>query len=145
MIVNPKNGIDKLIFGMKKKDVSAVYGSPDKHFKDDEKNEIWLYNDKKMRLTFYEDEDEKLGYIITSNPDLELFSQKIINQDWEIIEKLVLDKGIKALEKETFDSIDNFFNESNWMTFQVEFGQVIRLELGATFNDKDEFDFKFKS
>lgn len=145
MIVNPKNGIDKLVFGMKKKDVSAVYGNPDKHFKDDEKNEIWLYNDKKMRLTFYEDEDEKLGYFITSNPDLELFSQKIINQDWEIIEKLVLDKGIKALEKETFDSIDNFFNESNWMTFQVEFGQVIRLELGATFNDKDEFDFKFKS
>ena len=145
MIVNPKNGIDKLIFGMKKKDVSAVYGNPDKHFKDDEKNEIWLYNDKKMRLTFYEDENEKLGYIITSNPDLELFSQKIINKEWEIIEKLVLDKGIKALEKETFDSIDNFFNESNWMTFQVEFGQVIRLELGATFNDKDEFDFKFKS
>lgn len=145
MIVNPKNGIDKLVFGMKKKDVSAVYGNPDKHFKDDEKNEIWLYNDKKMRLTFYEDEDEKLGYIITSSPDLELFSQKIINKEWEIIEKLVLDKGIKALEKETFDSIDNFFNESNWMTFQVEFGQVIRLELGATFNDKDEFDFKFKS
>ena len=145
MIVNPKNGIDKLIFGMKKKDVSEVYGSPDKHFKDDEKNEIWLYNDKKMRLTFYEDEDEKLGYIITSNPDLKLFSQKVMHQEWEIIEKLVLDKGIKALEKETFDSIDNFFNESNWMTFQVEFGQVIRLELGATFNDNDEFDFKFKS
>lgn len=145
MIVNPKIGIDKLIFGMKKKDVSSLYGNPDKQFEDEEKNEIWLYNDKKLRLTFYEDEEFKLGYIISSNPNLELFSSKIINQDWEVVEKAVLGKGIKALEKETFDSVDNFFNESNWMTLQVEYQQVIRFELGATFNDKDEFDFKFKS
>ena len=145
MIVNPKTGIDQLIFGMKKMDVSTIYGNPDKQFEDDEKNEIWLYNDKKLRLTFYEDEAFKLGYIISSNPNLELFSNKVINQEWNIVEKLVLEKGIKSLEKDTFDSVDNFFNESNWMTFQVEFGQIIKIELGATFDDKDEFDFKFKS
>ena len=145
MIINPKTGIDQLIFGMKRNNVVAIYGNPDKEFKDDESNIIWLYNDKKLRLTFYEDEDFKLGYIISSNDNLQLFSNSIINQNWNVVEKFVLDKGIKSLEKETFDSVDNFFNESNWMTFQVEFGTVIRFELGATFNNNDEFEFKFKS
>jgi hypothetical protein len=30
---NEKNGIDKLIFGMKQKDVTAIYGKPDRNYK----------------------------------------------------------------------------------------------------------------
>ena len=56
MILNPKNGIDKLLFGMQQKDVEAIYGKPDKEFKDDDENIIYLYNKEKLRLTFYEDE-----------------------------------------------------------------------------------------
>ena len=49
------------------------------------------------------------------------------------------------MEVESFDSVDNYFNESNWMIFQSEFGEVIRFELGAVFNEKeDEFDWKLK-
>ena len=55
-----------------------------------------------------------------------------------------MNKGIKSLEIENFDTVDNYFNESNWMIFQVEYNEVIRFELGATINDKDEFDWKFK-
>ena len=80
MKINPKTGIDQLIFGMKQKDVTAIYGNPDKQYKDEENNVIFLYNDKKLRLTFYEDENLKLGYMISSNPDLELFSEKIIGK-----------------------------------------------------------------
>lgn len=144
MKINPKIGIDQLVFGMKQKDVVAVYGNPDKKYQDEDNNVIFLYNGKKMRLTFYDDEDLRLGYIITSNTELELFSEKIIGKPIDTIEQLVTGKGIKALEKENFDSVDNYFNESNWMIFQVEYNEVIRFELGAIFNDKDEFDWKFK-
>lgn len=144
MKINPKIGIDQLVFGMKQKDVVAVYGKPDKEYKDEDSNVIFLYNSQKMRLTFYEDEDLRLGYIITSNTELELFSENIIGKPIDTIEQLVTNKGIKALEKENFDSVDNYFNESNWMIFQVEYNEVIRFELGAIFNDKDEFDWKFK-
>lgn len=144
MKINPKTGIDQLIFGMKQKDVTALYGNPDKQYKDEENNVILLYNDKKLRLTFYEDENLKLGYMISSNPDLELFSEKIIGKPIDEVEKNVISKGIKSLEIENFDSVDNYFNESNWMIFQVEYKEVIRFELGATINDKDEFDWKFK-
>jgi hypothetical protein len=144
MKINPKTGMDKLIFGMKQKDVIAIYGNPDKQFNDEENNVIFLYNSKKLRLTFYEDESLKLGYLISSNPDLELFSEKIIGKPIKEVEKIVEDKGIKSLEIENFDTVYNYFNESNWMIFQVEYNEVIRFELGATINDKDEFDWKFK-
>lgn len=145
MKINPKIGIDSLIFGMKQKDVEKIYGNPDKQFKDEDQNIIYLYNDKKWRLTFYEDEEFRLGYIISSHPELVLFEATIINEPISKVEDLLKSKNLKPLEVESFDSVDNYFNESNWMIFQVEYGQVIRFELGAVFNEKaDEFDWKFK-
>ena len=145
MKINPKSGIDQLIFGMKQKDVKALYGNPDKQYEDEDSNVIYLYNDKKIRLTFYEDEEFRLGYLISSHPELELFSEKIIGKNWKVVEEVLTAKNIKSLEKENFDSVDNYFNESNWMIFQVEYNEVIRFELGAVFNEKaDEFDWKFK-
>jgi hypothetical protein len=145
MKINPKIGIDSLIFGMKQKNVEKIYGNPDKQFKDEDQNIIYLYNDKKWRLTFYEDEEFRLGYIISSHPELVLFEATIINEPISKVEDLLKSKNLKPLEVESFDSVDNYFNESNWMIFQVEYGQVIRFELGAVFNEKaDEFDWKFK-
>jgi hypothetical protein len=141
MKVNPKNGIDKLLFGMKQKDVSALYGNPSKQFTDDDGNVIVLYNLEQLRLTFYEDEAYRLGYIISSNPNLTLLDNKIIARNVnEVKEEL----PFKTWEQEDFDSTENHFNESNWIILQSEFDVVIRVEVGAIINDKDEFDFKFK-
>ncbi len=145
MRINLKSGVGELLFGMKEKDVKAVYGEPSRQFKDDDKNVIYLYNDKKLRLTFYQDEDFRLGYVILSNPSSELFGSKIIGETWEKIEALSNQNGIKDFEKESFDTVDNHFNEDNWIIFNVEYDEVIKIELGATINSKDEFDWKFKS
>ena len=141
MKLNPKKGIDQLLFGMKQKDVIAILGNPDKKFEDDENNIIFLYNLNKMRLTFYQDEDFRLGYIITSNSEITLFDKKIIGLN---VEQLKNELPFKSWELEEFDATENHFNESNWLTFQSEYGNVIRVELGAIINDKDEFDWKFK-
>lgn len=141
MILNPKNGIDKLLFGMQQKDVEAIYGRPDKEFKDDDENIIYLYNKEKLRLTFYEDESFKLGYIISSNPELLLLDKKVIGRN--CIE-LKTELPFKSWEVEDFDSTENYFNESNWLTLQSEFGIVIRVEIGAIINDNDELEWKFK-
>jgi len=141
MILNPKNGIDKLLFGMQQKDVEAIYGKPDKEFKDDEENIIYLYNKEKLRLTFYEDENFKLGYIISSNPELLLLDKKVIGRNCM---ELKTELPFKSWEVEDFDSTENHFNESNWLTLQSEFGIVIRVEIGAIINDNDELEWKFK-
>ena len=81
MKINLKNGIDKLIFGMKQTDVTAIYGKPDRNYKDEDDNVIFAYNTLKMRLTFYKDEEFKLGYIVASSADLDLFGNKVIGKN----------------------------------------------------------------
>jgi hypothetical protein len=142
MKINPKNGVDQLLFGMTQVNVEAIYGKPSNEFKDDDGNVIYLYNNQKMRLTFYEDEAFRLGYIITSNKEAKLLDKKIIGENIETIKSKL---PFKSWEVEDFDSIKNHFNESNWLILQSEYDDVIRVEIGAIINDKDEFDWKFKS
>ncbi|MGV9003632.1 hypothetical protein [Flavobacterium sp.] len=141
MIINLKNGIDKLFFGMKQKDVEQLYGHPNKNFKDEEGNEIYLYYDKKLRLTFYADEEFKLGYIISSNAENTILDQKIIGRNVEEVKSRL---PFKTWEIEDFDSTENHFNESNWLILQSEYNEIIHVEVGAIIKDNDEFDWKFK-
>jgi hypothetical protein len=144
MKINPKNGIDKLIFGMKQNDVIAIYGKPNKNYKDEDDNVIFVYNELKIRLTFYVEEDLKLGYLVASSPSLELLGNKIINRKIADVKKDLAQKGITKFTQEEFDTFENYFNEENWIILQTEFDEVVKFEIGAIINNKDEFDWKFK-
>ena len=143
MKINPKNGIDKLLFGMKQNDVTAIYGKPDRNDKDEDDNVIFAYNKLKMRLTFYQEEALKLGYVVASSPDLEIFGFKIIGRKIADVKKDLAAKGITKFTQEEFDTFENYFNEENWIIFQTEFEEVVKFEIGAIINNKDEFDWKF--
>ncbi len=143
MKIISKYGIDKLLFGMKQPDVIAVYGNPDKKYKDEDENEIFLYNTLKFRLTFYEEANFKLGYIICGSEKLTIFDQPIIGLKISEAKKNLAEKGITKWSNDPFDTYENYLNEDNWITLQSEFGEIVKVELGAMINDKDEFDWKF--
>ena len=143
MKINLKNGIDKLLFGMKQNDVVALYGKPNRNYKDEDDNVILAYNTLKMRLTFYQEEDLKLGYIVASSPDLELFGNKFIGKPISEVKKELVAKSITKFTQEDFDTYENYFNEDNWFILQTEFDEVVKFEIGAIINAKDEFDWKF--
>ena len=129
MKINLKNGIEKLLFGMKQNDVSAIYGKPDRNYKDEDDNVIFVYNKLKMRLTFYKDEDLELGYIVASSPELELFGNKVIGKKISEVKKDLAAKGITKFTQEEFDTFENYFNEDNWIILQTEFDEVVNLKL----------------
>lgn len=133
--------MDRLLFGMKENDVIGLYGTPDKQFEDDDANRIFLYYKEQLRLTFYEDEGFRLGYLITSNPESVVLEKKVMGRNVEEVKK---ELPFKTWEVEEFDSTENHFNESNWLIFQSEYGQIIRVEIGAIINDDDEVEWKFK-
>ncbi len=145
MEVKLKFGIDKLLFGMKQGDVKKLYGEPDKQFKDDDNNIVLVYNQLQLRLTFYDDEDLRLGYIISSNLNLTINDKVVINQNAEEVKKQLAVNKIKSWEKEDFDFTENHFNEENWLIFQSEFGRIIKVELGAIIKNEDDFDWKFNA
>ena len=140
MIIIPKNGIDKLVFGMKQNDVLSIYGKPDKQFKDEDQNVIFIYNNLQLQMSFYEEEDFKLGYIISSNPGLTIFDNNVIGKTIETLKSELL--TFKTWEKENFDLAENYFNEENWLILVSEFNKIVKVELGCIIKD-DEFDWKF--
>jgi hypothetical protein len=143
MKINLKSGIEQLLFGMKQNDVTAIYGKPDRNYKDEDDNVILVYNKLKMRLTFYQEEELRLGYIVASSPKLELFGNLIIDKPIVSVKKELAAKGITKFTQEEFDTFENYFNEENWFILQTEFEEVVKFEIGAIINQKDEFDWKF--
>lgn len=143
MKINLKSGIEQLLFGMKQNDVTALYGKPDRNYKDEDDNVILVYNKLKMRLTFYQEEELRLGYIVASSPKLELFGNLIIDKPITSVKKELATKGITKFTQEEFDTFENYFNEENWFILQTEFEEVVKFEIGAIINQKDEFDWKF--
>lgn len=144
MEIKLKFGIDKLLFGMQQKDVEAIYGKPNMQYEDDEENIVYVYNVHKMRLTFYEDEELRLGYITSSNENLELFGSKVIGKEWAEVKSFLEQKKLTQFEAEVVDGTENYFFENNWLFVNVDYGTVFKLEIGAIFTDnEDDFDWKF--
>ena len=82
---------------------------------------------------------------MASSVDLELFGHKIVNRKISDVKKDLVVKGITKFTQEEFDTFENYFNEENWIIFQTEFDEVVKFEIGAIINQKDEFDWKFKA
>ena len=143
MIIQLTTGIDKCVFGMTSKDTFSLYGKADKEFKDEEGNAIHQYNALKTKMTFYADENYRLGYLSCSHPELTLWNEKIIGKNANESKEYLSKKGLKSFEVESFDSFSNLFNEDFWTILQTEFDEVIKVEIGAIIKNQDEFDWKF--
>ena len=145
MEIKPQFGLDKLLFGMKKQDIEQLYGQADAEFKDEDENQILVYNQLKARLTLYAEEDFRLGYIVISNPEAEIKKEKIIGKKIAEAKKIVQKMGMQSFEEENFDTITNYFNEDYWTILQAEYGEIVKVEIGAIIKNQDEFDWKFKA
>ena len=144
MEIKLKYGIDNLLFGMKEQDVIKTLGKPDSSYKDEEENVIFVYNSRKLRLTFYKEEDFRLGYMTTSNPIIKLFNTTLIGKNWSEIYPVLEKNKIKSFESDTAEGIVSYFNEENWLFFHVDYNEIVKIELGAVFKEmEDDFDWKF--
>ena len=144
MEIKLKYGIDNLLFGMKEQDVTKILGKPDSSYKDEDENVVFMYNTRKLRLTFYKEEDFRLGYMTTSNPVVKLFNTTLIGKNWSEIYPVLEKNKIKSFESDTVEGVVSYFNEENWLFFHVDYNEIVKIELGAVFKEKeDDFDWKF--
>ena len=138
-----KKGIDKLLFGMKKADVQALYGVANSEFIDEEDNVVLVYFKEKVRLTFYKEEGYKLGYIVTANPEVTLLEEKCIGKNISELKATLANGNVKfKFEIESIDTLSQHFDESHWIILQSEFDEVVKVELGAMI-ENDEFVWAF--
>lgn len=144
MILRPAFGFDSLLFGMKQSDIESIYGQPSMYYKDEEDNVILVYNSLMSKLTLYADEGFRLGYIVTSKPDAELYGEKFIGQSFDSLKKRLDKKGYKSWEKEENEGVKLYFNEDFWLFIHEEYDQIFKLEIGALIKNQDDFDWKFQ-
>lgn len=145
MEVRLKFGLDQLLYGMKQTNVEQIYGKADFQFFDEDENVVLVYNKLKAKLTFYADEDFKLGYITTSNNELTFFGSSVLGKSKSEVLELFKANKIEKWETEIVEGEEMLFNEDNWVFLYFDYNELIKIEIGAVFNNQDEFDWKFKS
>lgn len=143
MEIRPKKGIGDFTFGMKAEEVVAKLGKPDKVYQDedDENQLLYQYNKSKLRLTFFQDHEGKLGYIRCSSPTLTFQGKSIINGAIEKVKKEVFGKDIEEWEEEDYDFFVTYVNEEYWIVLNVEYDEVTEVEVGVPFNEDEEYEW----
>lgn len=143
MQLKPKIGIGNLKFGMTQKDILEVLGIPNrKRIDEDDDEQILLeFNQLKLRLTFYLNEGNRLGYLRTNNVDLTFNGHKIIGTKIDIAKKMIFGSLINDWEIDENDFFITHSNDEFWITLCEEFGEVIAIELGVTFSDEENYDW----
>ena len=138
-----EKGIDKIKFGMTRPEVEKILGIADRIRinKDDGDKLVLDYNTLRLRLVFYPDENNRLGYIETSNYDLFYNNYKILNSNIDFAKKEIFGDVINDWETEEYYSFSTYFNQRFWLTLHVEFEKINHIELGVPF--KNEQDYKW--
>ncbi len=133
----PEIGIGRLKFGISRSEAERILGKPDiERFDGDDSNrKILVFNNESIRLTFYVDENMRLGYIESSNPTLTFKTRRIIGESIDIVKINVLEIENKDWEIENFHSFDTHFFEPTWLTLHSEYEKVTNVELGVPIVD----------
>ena len=143
MEIKPKIGIYNLQFGMFRKNVLEILGNPDRIMTDeyDENEQKLEWNKLKLRLTFQLDENDRLTYFVSKNPNLNYGGQKLIGIDTEIVKNKIFAELVSEWEIEEYDFFQTLFHEPSWLTLHSEFGEISEIEMGVPFKNENEYDW----
>lgn len=140
MDLKPKVGIDKIKFGLKPDEIEKFLGEPDKIKTDEDNSEkvIWVYNHLKLRLAFYKDEGDRLGYIHSASNDLSYRGNIIINTKIEFALEEIFNDLRPNWQVEEYEFFTTYFNDESWLTLTETFGVITEVEMGVPLlNDKE--------
>lgn len=132
MELKPAIGIDTITFGMTRKEVISILGEPDRVLPNDwSGSELKIeWNDKKLRLSFYQNENDRFGQLRTTNPNLEYKGYKIIGAELEFVKETIFGDLIPDWEIDDRSSCIECYNEKHWLTLWSSYGVVIDFETG---------------
>ena len=78
--LTPLRGIGRLLFGMTRAEVSAIFGSPSSRTSDDPGRETWFYAPLDLALYFDAEDGWRLESIQASHPDTHLLGVRVFRQ-----------------------------------------------------------------
>jgi hypothetical protein len=143
MQLQPGKGIDNIKFGQTEQEIVKLLGKPDKSFvdEDDEDELIYQYNSLRLQVTFYRNEDSRLGYIRCANPAIEYRGKKLIGVPVEdVVEKVFSPDDDWDVEQYQF--FDTYVCTAKWVVLNASYEAVTDIEVGVPFDDDtDTYDW----
>lgn len=145
MELKPKIGIGNLVFGMAESEVIKSLGKPDQTYfdTDDENQKLCEWNEAKLRLTFYSNENGKFGYLRIKSESIIFNGKLILGEKINMVIEEIFNQ-IPEWETENYQSWKTHFNEEYWITIHEEFGYVTQIELGVPFKNENEYNWPEK-
>lgn len=143
MKIKPGIGIGELKFGMTQEEIIKILGEPDRIRDDSEdENKLYLeYNEHRLRLTIYLDEEERLGYMVCTSPSLTYNDKTIIDVKIEDAYNHVFSELVQNWLQEEYDTFYSYGDEEYWITLNVEYGHITSFELGVPLNKDREYEW----
>ena len=133
-------GLGAITFGKKEAEIIALLGEPDKMFtaEEDEDELIYQYNKLQLRLTFYNHEDGRLGYISTADTGTVFEGKTIIGEPVEKVTDEVF-KQVEEWDIENYDFFDTYMNEEYWLILTTDYGKVVEVDFGVLIDEDEEY------
>ncbi|NJO91074.1 MAG: hypothetical protein HC831_20495 [Chloroflexia bacterium] len=143
MLLKPNSGIGELIFGQSESDVRQILGFPDiiDESWDNKEELVYQYYRHKLSLYFYLEEGGKLGYIKCTNPNLRFKDYKLIQQNVSTVKNVITGSSTYNWEEEHYEFYQTYFSAKHWITLVVKYNEVIELEAGIPYLNKNRHDW----
>lgn len=122
------------------KEVQKILKKPDRIIPDTDDDVFRAeWNNLKLRLTFSEDENDRLTYFVTKNNELIYNNNKIIGVDINNIKDNVFGDLIKKWEIDNYELFSVHFDQKNWISIHSEFDIIDKIEMGVPFKNDNEY------
>lgn len=140
-------GIDNIKFGMNRDDVKRILGEPNEvenySFSSEEHylTESWFYEDKKLSLSFGEDDDWRLVTISSFSEECKIDDNDIIginkNALLNLMSAIQIDDMFTEDLSDDEDSQIVFGSDAKGINFLVKDDTVVEIQFGPLFKDED--------
>ncbi|MCT4640642.1 MAG: outer membrane protein assembly factor BamE [Bacteroidales bacterium] len=140
-------GIDNIKFGMNRDDVKRILGEPNEvenySFSSEEHylTESWFYEDKKLSLSFGEDDDWRLVTISSFSEECKIDDNDIIginkNALLNLMSAIQIDDMFTEDLSDGEDSQIVFGSDAKGINFLVKDDTVVEIQFGPLFKDED--------
>ncbi len=143
MKIKPGIGIGDIKFGMTQDEVVKILGEPDRIIEDSEdENKLYLeYNEHRLRLTIYVDEEGRLGYMVCTHPSLTYNDQTIIDAKIESAYNDIFPELVEAWLQEEYDTFYSYGDDQYWITLNVEYGHITSFEIGVPLSEDRKYQW----
>jgi len=135
MEIKPGIGFDNIKFGMSRDEILKILGEPNRVVtgENDEFEQRLEWYDKKIRLTFQLDENDRFTYLTSKNDKTEYNGQKIIGLNIDFVKNKLFRDLVTDWVVEDYQFFETHFNENLWLNIRSEFEKVIEFEMGVPF------------